>query len=424
MYEKIIRSICIIDKAKRADLQKRIQRGIYQIAEKLNIQQYVCKIFFRDLKKADDDFNDIWEKIRRLAHYQSQWETPVPTHWIEMERTFEELSERGNPVIKYKDILEMVPSDFPSPKLFVKYMQASGLVVTLNQSTNDREDEIVIDPQWLIDAFLQVIDFDNCQETAYGAIREIQTGKLKMNITQEIWKASQFREKVPILLKFMENLGLISKPFDHDCDNERSFYYIPSLLEPALGEEQPTDIMKAWLDPTKRNISKTFILDYRGQGRKQVPFPHFDKLMAKFISKQSERSIVTFQRYFCVINESPVGFILCHGCSLIKITMFTVDNSKAGAEILRNGVKGLHLLQMVKDISEELAMKFSQRIPYDPIEGISCNPYPSIGDRAISYATVEKVKQTKEGNLNCCNSPYCQLVEGTDLSAWQGKYII
>ena len=328
-----------------------------------------------------------------------------------MERNLQQHALEGNPVIKYKNLRKKM-SDFPSLHLFVKYMETSGLLVKLKSSL-DANDDIVIDTQWLTDAFKEVINHDKSK---------LDSGKLKLIDTKELWKADRFKGNRHILLKFMENLGLISKPFEHDLDG--SFYYIPSRLPPAPENKTPTEVISEWLDPHKPHISKTLVLDYR-KNNKQVPFPHFDKFMAKFISQQSEDAIRAFQRHYCIIKDknSSIGFILCQGCSLIKITMFT--RNKSAYENMSSGLNGQNLLRIVTDISEGLAAQFSQRIPSHPIKGISCNPYPSTADKEITYCKLEELRQVADGDEDreCCSSPRCDMVKKKDIDLWEGKKI-
>ena len=404
----------LCQQSKRTQLQNQIRGDIRSIKEKLDLQHFVFEVIFKNLTDPNDDCYDIWQKIKSSAPYQSQWKTRVPTHWIEIERSLQQLAVEKKPVIKYKDLLKIASSDFPSPKLFVKYMHRSGLLLTLDADNLQTDDDIVIDPQWLIDAFRQVIDFDNCHESPFGHIREIANGKLTMATSRLIWKSSPFQGKGHILLKFMENLGLIAKPIGAD------FYYIPSLLEPMPGEENLAETMNKWLDRNMKHVSKTLILDYRIDN-KQVPFPHFDKVMAEFISLQSTDSIIEFKRNLCIIKQYPGGFMLCYSCSVMKITMFTMDKSAALHDAMYKGEIGYNLLRKIVDISRGISKKFNQQVQDNPIKGLSCNAYPVLGHKNIEYATFDKVQRSPTKTI-CCKSPYCKMVDEKDLTAWHGKY--
>ena len=395
---------------RKSQLQTKIKRHIGAIVEKLDLQHFVCEIFFKDITKDEDDFHDIWRRIKRLAPHQSQWEALVPTLWIEMERNLQQLALKGKPLIKYGDILRMAPRNFPSPKLFVKYMQTSGLLLTLNADKIQAEDEIVVDLQWIIDGFKQVIDFNNCHDSAYGHVREIAEGKLTMKTAHEVWKADQFRDRRDSLLKFMENLGLIVKP------PREKFYYIPSLLP---NEDTPAETIRSWLYKKARSVSKSLVLDFRKNG-KQVPFPYFDKLMTEFISQQKEDSeLKRFRRNLCIIFDYPVGFIVCHCCSIIKVTLFT----DSAYELISNGIKGRELLHTIRDISRRLNKKYQKCIQSDPMLGLSCNPFPPFEQNNIPYKSLDALQKAKFMAM-CCDTPECKLVGKEDIKVWQGIYLL
>ena len=382
--------------------------------KKLGLQQYVCKIFFKDLKTPNDDFQDIWERVKMLSPFQSQWKARVPTHWIEVERRLQQLTKMKTdihlqievgPVIKYKKLLQIAPSSFPSPKLFVKYMQTSGQLLALDVDNLSLDDDLVIDIQWLIDAFKQVIDFNKCE------------GKLTVDTAKEIWKGDcRFRDETDILLTFMEFLGLIAKP------HKGSFYYITSLLKPDDGSPAETTI-KNYLASNAKDVSKTLVLDFR-KNDKQIPFPHFDKLMTEFISRQSEEAIIDFKRHFCIIESFPVGFILCHGCSIIKMTVFTLKDTDEASKAIHKGEIGNDFLHTILNISEVIARKFKQRLHLDPVKGLSCNPYPSLGLASVSYIKCETLLMEPKAQMCCCRSPNtpCERVEAKDLDVWKGEY--
>ena len=380
------------------------------IVKRLDLQHYVCHILFKDITNPDDDFHDLWEKVQKLAPKQSLWNTLVPTHWIEMERRLQLLKLEGNPVISYTDILQKAPPEFPSPTLFMKFMQTSGFLLTLDVDNLHEDDEVVIDLQWLIDAFRQVIDFENCSDSPYGHIREIAEGKLTLDTANKVWKANIFSSKISLLLKFMQNLGLITKP------NGADFYYIPSLLEPMPDKEQSNATVKRWLE--KGNYSKTLVLDFRRK-HKQVPFPHFDKIITKIISQQDKDSIQEFKRHFCIcINDSyTLGFVLCQACSVMKITMFTMDKSTDVYDIVRKDETGKDIVPDIVSISKEISSQYKQHEEADPILGLSCNPYQS----DISYAEFDKVLNKRK--VMCCKSPDCKMVEEKDVKVWQGKSV-
>ena len=393
----------------RNDTLTDIRKGIKMIVKKLGLQEYVCHICFKNIRDKNDTLDDIWSRIKKLAPEQSQWELPIPTQWMEVERSLQNIASKGRPIITYGELLTMTQKDTFNPTLFLKYMQASGFVLTIQRGSLDSEEEIVIDPQWLIDAFKQVIDFNDLHEFGSGCVGEIDEGTLSLGNAQEVWKGERFKDRIPSLLKFMEDYGLIAKP----CTEEK-FYYIPSLLDVLDNDE-----IGKWLDKEKTNVSKTIVLDFKIDGR-HIPFPHFDKMMAAIISRQSIMTDVKRNCIISMVENEPVCFVLCHANSVIKITMFTKSKSKSSQERMLSGSIGASLRYMTIDISREIAARFGQHVQGNPLHGISCNPFPPLGDCPTSYITKNMFKSSMR-EKNCCRRAECNMVRDTDFQPWEGR---
>ena len=368
----------LLKQGQRIKLIELIKKEITSIIMKLDIQRFVCGIYFRDLTKKDDNFQDIWDRIKGLAPHQSQWEIQVPAQWILMERDIQQLAREGIPVIKYRDLLDIASRNAYSPNLFVKYMRTSGLMLTLKPGQLEPGDDIVIDPQWLIDAFRQVIDFDDNLSTTYGSIQSIVQGELTKEDAQKVWQDFKFRDKTNLLLKFMENLGLIAKP------RNENVYYIPSLLDGGSCEDE----IRKWVDINKRFVSKAIVLDFRRKSQ-QLPFPHFDKMMAEFISKQTKESLMFVKRNVCIafMEDLPLGFVLCYRCSVLKITIFTNARTNEAKVHMSRGHGGWKLYQTILNILKEISVRFNQQITV-PSVGISCNAFCPVNQKPIAYIKV------------------------------------
>ena len=386
---------------------------IQNIAKKLNIDDYVCKVYFKSLISPDEDFNDIWQGIKSVAPNQSQWGMKVPTPWIQMERILQEVARKEKkPIITYNEMLSMCPANLPQPSLFVRYMMESGLVLTIHEGDLKPNDEIVIDLQWVIDAFRQVIDLEDSNDARYGEVRQIRNGKLTNKAAAEVWEPLRFQQYRDILPKIMENLGLIAAP-----EGETRFHYIPSLLPSGMKHVNTTIA-----DYTStRATSRSYVLDFRKK-EMQVPFPHFDKVMAKFISGQTAQSLEHVFRYGCIamMEDYPLGYVVCYGCSVLKLTLISktnADETKA-RKALEDGVAGSRLIDNILNISNGLTKQFNQNVETNPRRGLSCNPFPPIFGTPISYATVNDLKKQKDQTISCCKQFSCRQVDKADLVLW------
>ena len=414
IYVNIILLYLLFFKGDKQALQSEAKVEIRNIAKKLKIEDYVCGFYFKTINNPDEKFSDIWKGIKSLASKQSQWKKEIPTQWIQMERKFQQMSRDGTPIITYNKMFSVCPPNFPEPPLFIKYMRASGLVVTIHRGDIIPDDEIVIDSQWIIDAFKQVIDVEYSNEPRYGKVQQIRDGKLTREAAEEVWSPNRFKQHIDILPKIMENLGLIAAPA-----GETGFYYIPSLL-PSNLDELNTKIQEYTSD---RTTSRTYILDFRKQDV-QVPFPHFDKMMAKLISGQTSDSLHHVSRYGCIsmLEDQPLGFVVCYGCSVVKLTLFSKVNpdETSARRAMNEGIAGRRLIDKVLQISNAITKQFKQNVASDPRRGLSCNPFPPIAGKplSLSYATVQNLLKQKDYKMNCCKHSSCKQVEKADLLPW------
>ena len=386
-------------KEKQEDLKRQITDDVEAIKETLCLQECGSKIFFKNLTDANENISDIEACIKKFAPLQSLWEQALPAHWIEMERNILKTARR-TPVLKYKDVKDLAKSaDFES-SLFIKYLRTSRLALTIKPDCFQPDDDIVINPQWLINAFRQVIDIDD----SAGPVNRIKSptrATLVPDAVDIVWKDERFENHIPILLMFMENFGLLTKPLNG------AEYFIPSLMK---CHSDAGEITK-WLDPSIRFISKTLVLDFRKDDQ-QIPFPHFDKLMAEFISQQTSTSVKYFKRDCCIVRMKSFGFVLHHGCSIVKITLFS---NKADEGLLYSGSYGGELRQNVEDISNDINRRFNEIQIGNPRRGLSCKYLCPDESTAIKYRPVEEIVADV---MDCCDDSCCPLVEPKDLQVW------
>ena len=386
---------------------KEIKDEIGKIIDKLNIENFVCEVVFKSLIDTTDTLNDIWKLVKESAKEQSQWGKQINTQWIEMERILQQLAKKNRPIITYKQLLEICSTGFPDPEGFVKYMAASGLVVTIQSGKISKNDIVVNNPQWIIDAYKQVIG----PQTAVGDVQKIRKGEFTPNAAITVWKDEKFQKYIRTLIRLMEHLGLIATPI-----GQTSLHYIPSLL-PEFECTEINGIIKG------RQTSRSYVLDYR-KNDIQVPFPNFDKMMAKLISEQKDQNLLHVCRNCCVVwmENHPLGYILCHGGSIIKITLCTKE--KQSARLSHEtydamGIAGETVIKTVHRISNEVSQRFEQTIEKYPVRGLSCNPFPSVGKTPMHYARIRDLRFQKDKTMNCCKDPKsCNQIREEDMNVW------
>ena len=283
-------------------------------------------------------------------------------------------------------------------------MKASGFIITLKASEHQPDDDIITNPQWLINHFCKIV-----KPPTKDRKQKVEPANWKMTKEElkiKLGKATSDETKETLIL-FMEHLGLLAKP---RITSEKYTYFIPSQME-KLSE----DDYKSWLNPEERNVSKSLTLDFRKNGITQIPFPHFDKLMKEIMSCPPLGDLKTNQktRNGCILltRERLIMYFLCHGSSVIKMTVFT---HKAGDDIKQND--SLELMHDIIHTSKVIGQRFNQFLVERPTIGLSCCPFPPKEKKC--YCTIQHVM---EGIKFCCEGPKCDLVNKKDLEVFQGK---
>ena len=321
-------------------------------------------------------------------------------------------AKNGRAIILFEEILKKLGST-ASADLFVASMRKMGLLLSLKERGHIPDDELIVNPQWLIDAFKEVINHNKSDRN---------NGKIKRNSLEMYWKTKRYEvegfDVVNTLLTFMESLGLVAQP---SMDPAVDYFVIPSLL-PILEDGQRKREIEKWLWDEKHHKFTTLTLDMSHNGKQVVPFPHFDQIMAEVIAKppidekshlQHEPSIL---RNGCVVRitgDKKLGYFLCHGYSIFRITMFTEATESIG--IPQVGNECAKLVSRVIKISKKIETRFNQYFQEKPTIGLSCDPFPN-----DSYLPMDKAQSGIDDS--CCKIPECKRISTKDIYEFKGKY--
>ena len=360
-------------------------------------------------------FKEILNCVNDLKKDQSQWEKPIPAKFIEIENHIQGLvknkDQRRNKthVVKFSYLQKLLPAH--SAETFVKYMKSSGFVLTLKSDGHTKDDDVVIDPEWIIDQFRKVVKpAPNTDKDSH----RVENWKITKKGLEDLLQPNPDK-----LVEFLEHLGLVAKPEieteGKDGEQQRtveSYYVFPSQMKPMVEK-----VFKKWVNPEIRTVSKSLTLDFRKKKR-QIPFPHFDKLITEIIANPPLGKLEKAARNGCIvkITDKPLGYFLCHGSSVVKITMFTFGSSRD----IKQFEVCLQIADNIKRISKSIGRRFNQFLPEKPILGLSCDPFPPT--ECVRFCEVKDLVERQLRNEKCCEGEQCNLVSHTDVDALGGKY--
>ncbi|VDI67954.1 Hypothetical predicted protein [Mytilus galloprovincialis] len=201
-------------------------------------RRHIRKHYF--ISNTDDD-NSVFQLIRRyignLSKSMRTWNIDYPLKFIQLEQKLQE-RKKLFPIITYQDIKDMSSSVTPKPlsdndlELFLHlHHEVRTLVYFKNLP-----DYIVLDTQWLSDAFKCIVTAKKFR--AKNIINQkrwdtfYRRGKLSYIVIEDI-----FKEETPIMyqhkdyiLNVMEKFDIIIRPKKSEVDDENLCYYVPCMI--------------------------------------------------------------------------------------------------------------------------------------------------------------------------------------------------
>ncbi|XP_053375692.1 uncharacterized protein LOC123533690 isoform X2 [Mercenaria mercenaria] len=192
----------------------------------------------------DPSLNSLRETIIRIGEEQSET-FEIPLKWIQLEKSL--LERKHLKLISLSFVLaidsenEFPLSDIEQVKLFLSYHHAKGTFIYFDE--NPISEYVVLDPQYLIDAFKCII---TCERfcTNEPEVRPfwrmlLSEGRLEKQLIDRQWgkpedKFKMYKENKEILLSFLVKHHIISEAAYFDENTKRSvglgWFVVPSLL--------------------------------------------------------------------------------------------------------------------------------------------------------------------------------------------------
>ena len=235
---------------------------------------FADNIFVIDNKNRDKSKTDeLKSTILKLASEQPGWGVPRPANWLRLENEIYRESEViGTPFLPISRVLELAKEfniDDDNLGDFISFHHALGDILYFRDT-----DKVVTKPQWLINAFSQVITAPEFySEKNLGQFKDQvrrldKEGIASIELLSHMWKDS-----VNFLLFMMVQFGLMI-PFDEEQKNGSSFY-IPCML-PAI------DLRKFDKELENNSIlTKLAPAVVYGLGEGYLPLGSFQKLICQ-----------------------------------------------------------------------------------------------------------------------------------------------
>ncbi|CAC5382463.1 unnamed protein product [Mytilus coruscus] len=223
--------------------------GIYTADVSLDVCRHVVEEGKYCISNTEDKrtvFQEIREYILKLAKTMKSWNRDYPLKFIQLEKLLQE-KRQELPIISFQQIQHLStttlnPLNDEELNLFLKFHHEIRALVFFEDLPN----YIILDTQWLSDAFKCIVTAEKFQWT----VRSIknrdkwddlnQRGILHDEVLIDIFKEQQtiLSKHKDHILNVMEKFDIIIRPIisDGDVTDEKSCYYVPCMVK-----EKPED---------------------------------------------------------------------------------------------------------------------------------------------------------------------------------------
>ncbi|XP_061181706.1 LOW QUALITY PROTEIN: uncharacterized protein LOC133190214 [Saccostrea echinata] len=377
------------------------------LAEVLNLSELrgIDPSFIRGRFIVDNTYLYYDPEIERLkncivesAKVQPNWEKEIPLQWVAVEREISVLKSRKIKLItvdKLKNHLkncEVTLSTIQNLEGVLEHYHLKGFIIFFWGSKRLKK-YVFIDPQWIVNAFKQLIR-PPCAERKFDneIIRRqwnllYEEGTLTAEFAKEIFKLSGDDQLVAFaddILLSMEELNLIASMKPH--------WIVPSLLKRQIY----TTLVQDFFDDQNISIQKTcaYCLKFR---EAFVPDPIMDKVIAGCISKWTnlyylQGKPILYRGLVCLkVTESCNLMLYCKD-NMIQAMLFSTNQSTDQSTNQTFGGVGNSVRLFLNDSLDDIFRTCYQE-SMKPIQYIQCkimepeDSMPVLADEIFQHDT-------------------------------------
>ena len=288
--------------------------------------------------------SDLKRKIFDLVTKQEYWKRTVKPASAIFEHILKENKKWR--IITKKDLLKQnsyldqeCRLDDSEITTLLKHLHQAGTLLYFEDPA--LKDTIILDVQWLVDAFKCILEYYVAIEKGHDIERQHfkETGELKEEELDAIWKRQEnegknYRTHKYVLTSYMEKLGLLV------CNSEpRKWYYFPSMNRRKFVNEQ------------LKEFKKSSILSFQFEKEKQFPIFVFYRFVIKCM-KLPNWEILIEKKCRCLYDEVACFSYQGH------IVLLCVYNFQIQVQVCHQFEVEPNVLVDIKDTIEEIMEEF------------------------------------------------------------------
>ncbi|XP_063448299.1 probable serine/threonine-protein kinase roco6 [Mytilus trossulus] len=238
LWPRVIIIFTGTDKCTKENIKNRktvLGRQLAEVFGKLNKFKHLQNIYYLSNRTdKDDEFEKLRKEISETATKMNTWGECVPLKWILLEHLIEVNMEKKKNYIEFSDMREMAAhseigiEDSKEVLRFLCFQHEVGNIIYFE----DIPDLIILNPQWLVDAFRCLVS-DKIDPTA-GWTDFLQNGLLTKSLITKLFESKSgdnFVGKTKELLDIMLKFDILVKT------NEKDKYVMPSMMPTKSFEE-------------------------------------------------------------------------------------------------------------------------------------------------------------------------------------------
>ena len=315
--------------------------NIRQLFEDTDVQKHIHTEDFAidNTDENDSEISRLRKELLKIGQ-QNEFINTIPAKWIPLENSLNKLTH--NRIVTFEKVMEEdAKNEFPigneeQVKMFLQYHHAKGTVVFFDEDVISKY--IVLDPQYLIDAFKCIITsqrFCNNNPTVRPFWKKLMNeARLESELIDYQWNQNDgkdFMKWRDILLAFLQKHFIISEALEYDEKDSTStglgWYIVPSLLK----DHRSQDVINEFLAGKKRTILR-LVFQFENSS---VVEAEYDRLIAASLGKWS---VVSFRKKHLLFKDMGV---------------FRIDSDHVGVieEVLPNQTIELVLVGLCGGIS-------------------------------------------------------------------------
>ncbi|XP_062621390.1 uncharacterized protein LOC134282979 [Saccostrea cucullata] len=347
--------------------------------------------FHEDGTPFNDTLSDLEKCIIEIAR-EEKWKENIPTDWALCEVVFRELKKRGSKMISIEELSKKCYSEneVKSAKMgdVLKFYHDIGVILYFNEGA--LSDTVILDIQWFIDSFKNIITDPNHVRDVAENRREwldfytsghildtLLTNIWKLrNFASDFWNRYQYKEH---LLQYMERLGLIAVG--------TVAHYIPCMNKRTFGSAEENYFHSLEY--------KTPVLVFRFEF---LPYFFYFRLIVSCLTRTNREWRVLQDNGRCLYKNVACFAYKQHAVALavnpssIQLQVFQPTNTLVTKQVV------LEVRNIITDLLNDLLRNFHKKIDMYTV-GFQCSKQEVFHE--FDDCFVEEEELLKKGTMLC-----------------------